>query len=98
MSILPYFIRSLLIATILSFAAPSLLLGVLFAFLSLAHYVPWWETGSDYAINCLLQFLATFGSGNPLEGVVVIGVTASVVGALFDTYALLQYSHQRPGN
>ncbi|HIK13518.1 MAG TPA: hypothetical protein IGS52_25210 [Oscillatoriaceae cyanobacterium M33_DOE_052] len=98
MSILPYVIRSLLIASLLSFAAPSLLLGVGFAFLYLAHYVPWFATASDYAINCLLQFLATFGSGNPLEGVVVIGVTASVVGALFDTYALFQYSNQRPGN
>ncbi|WP_199249693.1 hypothetical protein [[Phormidium] sp. ETS-05] len=98
MSILPYFIRSLLIASILSFAAPSLVLAVLFAFLSLAHYLPWLGTGSDYAINCLLQFLATFGSGNPLEGVMVIGVTASLVGALFDTYALFQYSNQRPGN
>lgn len=98
MSILPYLIRSLLIASILSFAAPSLVLAVLFGFLSLAHYVPWFEPGSDYAINCLLQFLATFGSGNPLEGVVVIGFTASVVGALFDTYALFQYSNQRPGN
>jgi len=39
----------------------------------------------------LLSFLAVFGTGSPLEGVLVIGMTCSIVGALFDTYAFYRY-------
>lgn len=41
------------------------------------------------------HFLATFGSGSPVHGLVVIGLTCSFVGALFDTYAFYRYQNLR---
>ncbi|HEY9836870.1 MAG TPA: hypothetical protein V6D27_08225, partial [Vampirovibrionales bacterium] len=47
------------------------------------------------AVKQLLQFLATFGSGHPLQGAIVIGLACSVVGVLFDAYALYRYQNLR---
>jgi len=89
MSILP-FLRSLLLTSVFSFVAPIVLVG-----------------GDQFVLNRLyslegksiaeqiLQFLATFGSGNSFRGLVVIGLTCSLVGVLFDTYAFYRYQSLR---
>ncbi len=91
MSILPNFLRSLLLTTLLSFVAPIALVIVLLAALSGIGCIPGLETISQAGTAQLSQFLAVFGSGCPVEGVIVIGLTCSFVGALFDTYAFYRY-------
>ena len=80
----------MLLTIIFSFVAPMLLVGGVLVSVSLISYIPGWR-GVAIAEQ-ILQFLATFGSTNPLRGLVVISLTCSLVGALFDTYTF--YRHQ----
>jgi type III secretory pathway component EscU len=95
MSILPNFLRSLVLTSLFSFTAPAILLGGIMASLLLIGYVPHFQTLSQVGTEQLSGFLSTFGSGDPLHGVVVIGLTCSLVGGLFDTYAFYRYQNLR---
>ncbi len=92
MSILPNFLRSLLLTSLLSFVAPLLLIGAALTGFSLISLVPSLQGLGHSGEDLILQFLATFGSGCPLQGFLVIGMTFGLVGALFDTYASFQHS------
>ncbi|NET58540.1 MAG: hypothetical protein F6K47_21025 [Symploca sp. SIO2E6] len=92
MSILPSFLRSLVLTTLLSFLTPILLVTALLTAISVITYVPGLKTIGSTGNTHLLDFLAAFGSGSPLEGILVIALTCSLVGALFDTYAF--YHHR----
>ena len=68
----------------MSFAAPFVLVGCAIAFLNLVGYVPgFWEL-SNHGTFCILEFLAVFGNGRPLEGIITLGITTSIVGILLD--------------
>jgi len=95
MSILPNFLRSLLLTIIFSFVAPMLLVGGGLVAVFVLSYIPGWQTTGQAIVAQLVQFLATFGSGNPFRGLVVISMTCSLVGALFDTYAFYRYQNLR---
>jgi len=92
MSIFPNFIRSLLLTSLLSFVAPLLLIIAGLISFSLIGMVPTLQGLGHSGKDLILQFLATFGSGCPLQGFLVIGMTFGLVGALFDTYASFQHS------
>ncbi|MGK7905254.1 MAG: hypothetical protein AB4352_28365 [Hormoscilla sp.] len=87
MSSLPVFIRSLLLTTVLSFVAPQVLISGIMLSIFLSGYLPGMAGISQAGATIVWNFLATFGSGCPMEGLVVIGLVCSFVGALFDTYA-----------
>jgi hypothetical protein len=91
MSILPNYLRSLVLTILLCFVAPILLVIVLFAALGVMSYLPGLESAGQTATVQLLKFLAIFGAGCPFQGIMTIGSTCSVVGALFDTYAFYRY-------
>ncbi|WP_250126097.1 hypothetical protein [Chroococcidiopsis sp. CCMEE 29] len=95
MSILPNFLRSLLLTIIFSFVAPMLLVGGGLVGVFVLSYIPGWQTTGQAIVAQLVQFLATFGNGNPFRGLVVISMTCSLVGALFDTYAFYRYQNLR---
>ncbi|MEG4320193.1 MULTISPECIES: hypothetical protein [unclassified Microcoleus] len=92
MSIFPNFLRSLLLTSLLSFVAPLLLIGAGLTSCSLICLVPALQAVGRSGEDQILQFLATFGSGCPLQGFLVIGLAFGLVGALFDTYAAYQHS------
>jgi hypothetical protein len=92
MSIFPNFLRSVLLTSLLSFIAPLLLIGGGLTSFSLIGMVPALQGLGHSGEDLILQFLATFGSGCPLQGCLVIGMTFGLVGALFDTYASFQHS------
>ena len=87
MTILTNFLRSLLVTVIFSFVAPMFLVGGILLILAVMGYFPGLQTITDASATSILHFLAIFGSGTPLQGLVIIGLTWSFVGALFDTYA-----------
>ncbi|MCT7964727.1 hypothetical protein NG799_00100 [Laspinema sp. D1] len=91
----PHFLRSLLLTSLLSFAVPTLTLAGGFVMASAIAHLPGLTNLGQSAVKQLLQFLSTFGSGHPLQGAIVIGLTCSVVGVLFDAYALSRYQNLR---
>ena len=95
MSISTNFLRSLLLTITFSFVAPLLLVGGLLFSLSLSRHLPGLDRAAQAITEQILQFLATFGSGCPLQGLVAIGLTCSFVGALFDTYSFYRYKSFR---
>lgn len=95
MIILPNFFRSLLLATFFSFAAPMLLVGAILAGLFPVSYVPGLEIVGQAGIESILNFLAIFGNGCPVEGMLAIALTCGFVGAIFDTYAFYKYQMLR---
>lgn len=88
-----HFIRSLFVSTLLSFLAPVIGVASLFALAVGIRYIPDLEWIGQVGMQQIGDFLSIFGSGNPVHGVVIIGVAFSLVGGLFDTFAL--YQHQR---
>lgn len=95
MSILPNFLRSLLLTIIFSFITPTLIIGGGLVIVFLLGYVPGLQAVGGAVAIAMTQFLATFGSGSAFHGLVVIGFTCSLVGALFDTYAFYRYQNLR---
>lgn len=83
-------LRSLLISSILSFSVPVLLLAGVLVNLILLGYVPGFEAMAEFGLEQIYTFLATFGNGQPLEGILIIGLVCSLVGSLFDTYVFYQ--------
>lgn len=89
------FIRSLLLTSTFSFALPIVLIGILLAVLSAIEQIPLVAAIAQVGANKLLQFLAVFGSGDPFQGALVIGLTCGLVGALFDAYAFRRHQNLR---
>lgn len=80
------YIRSLLLAVLLSFLTPIALIGSAIIILLCIGSVPGLMLFGQACATQLLYFLATFGNGSAWEGVIVIGCACAVVGGLFDTY------------
>ena len=74
---------------------PIFLFGGVLVSLSLIGHIPGIEKVAQVIAEQILQFLATFGRRNPFQGLVVIALTCSLVGALFDTYAFYRYQSLR---
>lgn len=94
MSILPNFLRSVLLTIVFSFIAPILLFGGMLIGLVLVSHIPGYSAAQSVAKQ-IQQFLAIFGSGNPFQGLGVIGITCSLVAALFDIYTFYRYQSLR---
>jgi hypothetical protein len=95
MNSFPHFLRSLLLTSLLSFAVPTLTLGLGLVIAEAVAQIPGLTHLGESVVHQLLQFLSTFGSGRPFQGTVVIGLTCSLVGVLFDAYALYRYQNLR---
>lgn len=80
------FVRSLLLSIIFSFVAPMIFVGIALLTLSILSLLPGLQSLGEIIATQISQFLACFGSGMPLQGLFVICLTCSFVGALFDTY------------
>jgi hypothetical protein len=88
------FLRSILVTVTFSFTVPIVLIGLVVVSLSIVANLPWVTAAGQTAVEQVLMVLSTFGNGSPLEGAIVIGLTCSLVGALFDTYNFY-YRHLR---
>ncbi|WP_421658264.1 hypothetical protein [Leptothermofonsia sp. ETS-13] len=97
MMTLPTFLRSLLLTGALSFAAPIVLIGTVLISFYVVGQVPFIDAFSQAGVTQILNFLAVFGNGDAVEGMLIIGLTCSLVGALFDTYAFYRHQNLRGG-
>lgn len=80
------YLRSLLLAVLLSFLTPIALIGSAIVLLLSIGLVPGLMPFGQACATQFLSFLETFGNGSAWEGVIVIGCSCAVVGAMFDTY------------
>lgn len=85
---------SLLLTTIISFATPALVIGTIFAALLIFGYVPGLTLLGHCGTVQILHFLAVFGTGNPLEGLMILGFAFAVVACLFDLFIFYFYRYQ----
>ena len=91
MTIFSNFFRSLVLTTIFSFFVPVFLVGGMLLVLSLLSYIPGLQGMINDVSMQILHFLATFGTGSSLNGLLTIGLTCGFVGALFDIYVYYRY-------
>ncbi len=75
----------------MSFAAPVILIGCAIGFFSIIGYIPGFLELSDRAIFYILEFLTVFGAGKPLQGLITLGITVSIVGILLDILNFYRY-------
>lgn len=78
--------RSLLLAALLSSAAPLLAVGSLLLSFTAASQVPGIADLGERTGTQIVAFLAAFGSGYPLQGMLAISLTCGMVGGLFDLF------------
>ncbi|BAY20882.1 hypothetical protein NIES2100_06260 [Calothrix sp. NIES-2100] len=86
MTIFTNFLRSLLLTIIFSFVVPMFLVGGFLLLLPLVGHIPGLQGLTEAIASQIIHFLATFGTDSPLRGLIVISLTFSFVGALFDMY------------
>ena len=83
-------LRSFITSLIVGFILPITGVGMVLTVLNVGVYSPW----SEFSQARLLQVfdvLLVFGSGNWLQGILIIAITISLMGGLFDLFALCQY-------
>ena len=89
------FLRSLFLAALFSFFAPMLLMSGSLASTWLLTCIPGLKSIGQIPTNMLLDFLDTFGSGSPFQGMLTICLVSGFVGALFDIYAFYSFRTQK---
>lgn len=95
MQIVSNFFLSLVLAALMSFAAPVVLVGCVLALLSMVSYFPGFALlGNNGSIH-VLEFLAVFGNGKPVQGILTLSLTVSIVGVLLDVLNFYRYQSLR---
>lgn len=77
----------------LSFATPIVFVGGGLAGLALLQHFPGLREIAQLSIDQILQILAVFGSGDPVTGMLAIGLTCGFVGGLFMLCTNYRYRH-----
>ena len=83
------------LAAFMSFTAPVLLIISILGFLNLTGYVPGFLEVSNRGIIYVLDFLAVFGEGKPVQGIITLGITLSIAGILLDLLNIYRYQSLR---
>lgn len=84
-------LRSLLLTTLLSFTMPILLVCVILAVALAVSFVPGLTDVGQIGANQILGFLTIFGSGYPIQGMLIVGLSWGMVGCLFELYNFYLY-------
>ena len=85
------FFLSLFLAAFVSFAAPVILIVGVLGFLVFTSHIPGFLAVSNQGMSHVWDFLAVFGGGKPLQGIITIGITVSIVGILLDILNFYRY-------
>jgi hypothetical protein len=63
--------------------------------LFLLGFIPRLEAVGQVGVQQVSQFLAVFGTGSSLRGILLIGMVCSLVGVLFDMFTFYRYQNLR---
>lgn len=81
---------SLLLTLVICFALPAIGLGMTLGALTLGVWSPL-SSISELGKAHFVDFLITFGAGDMLHGAVIICLTLSIVGGLFEIFTFYKY-------
>lgn len=95
MQIVSNFFLSLTLAALISFSAPVILVGFVLALLSIVSCFPGFALWGNNGAVHIFEFLAIFGNGKPLQGILTLGLTVSIVGVLLDALNFYRYQSLR---
>lgn len=95
MKFTPGLIVSLLLTAIVSFTLPVALILLLLGFSFLASLFPSLMVSAGNVNHAVLEFLAVFGNGEPIMGVITLGLTSTIAGILFDIFNFYRYQSLR---
>lgn len=95
MRILNNLLVSLLVTALISFSTPVVLFGLILGALLIVSHIPGIAMLGEAGAIQILNFLAVFGSGQPLTGVIILGLVGSLVGGLFDIFNFYRYQSLR---
>ena len=93
MNIISPLLLSVVLTSLLSFAAPIILWVIALAALSLLLHLPGGDLVAQTGINQIFWFLGVFGSGSAIEGILTIALACGIVGGLFTIYSLPLSKH-----
>jgi hypothetical protein len=91
MNNLSHLLSSLCVTALVSFLTPVILVGGVVISLFGLCYLPGFEELGQIGSDHILNILATFGSGMPLQGLFTIGFACSLVGSLFELFNFYHY-------
>lgn len=83
-------LKSLLLSLLFSFGSPLILIGLLLSIFSGLSHLPRVGEFAVTGSKSILNFLAIFGNGYPILGVLTIGLTCSLVGGLLELFNIFQ--------
>jgi hypothetical protein len=84
-------LRSLLLTTFLSFTMPIFLVGGILAVALAVSYIPGLTGFGQIGASQILGFLTIFGSGYPIQGILIVGLSWGMAGCLFELYNFCLY-------
>ena len=84
------FFNSLVLTLVICFLLPAAGFGVALGALSIGVWSPL-STLSTLGKDYLVDFLVTFGAGSMMQGLMIICLTLSIVGGLFETFTFYKY-------
>ena len=90
-----HFFLSVFLAASISFCLPVLLFSSILVLLALVGYVPGFYEIANEGTLYIVNFLAVFGSGKPLWGIITLGITVSIAGILLDLLNFYRYQSLR---
>jgi hypothetical protein len=79
------FFFSLLLTTLVSFAAPVVFFTLILGSFALVSYFPFTNVWAENIYEQIWNFLAVFGEGSGSIGILTIATTCAIVGCLFET-------------
>ena len=82
---------SLLLTTLVSFALPIILFTVILAVLSILAHFPLISPFINDIYAQIWHFLAIFGEGSSLVGILIIALTCAIAGFLFESLNFYRY-------
>ena len=89
------FIVSLVLTATISFALPVVIVGLIFTFAVIVSLIPGLIAFGHQSVDSILEFLAVFGTGKPITGIVTLGLACSFVGVLFDLFNIYRFQSLR---
>lgn len=82
---------SLFLTTLVSFATPLIIAGLILTVLAVASHLPEIAVFGEACYTQVWNFLSTFGDGSGIEGIMTIALVFGIVGFLFESLNFYRY-------